>query len=283
MGPTAPQPPPDSALDDWKANAATWKANEAAIRTMTAEVTARLLATLDPLPGHRILDVAAGIGNPSLDIAARVGPTGRVVATDGVAEMLADLRRRADEVGLAQIQTAPMAAEDLTFDDDTFDGACSRFGVMFFADAVAALGHMARCVRTGGRLVVTCWGDSAHNIYFTLVNTALDEAGAPELPPQSNYEFEERGHLADIARESGWRDVHQEILSFLMTIPETTPAGLLDAQVRLSRKTRQRVEQTPVEIVNRARALVAERAVAYARGPDMALPAEAFLVRGRAP
>jgi SAM-dependent methyltransferase len=251
---------------------------------MTAEVTARLLATLDPLPGHRILDVAAGIGNPSLDVAARVGPAGRVVATDGVAEMLEDLRRRAAEVGLLQIETAPMAAESLTFDDDSFDGACSRFGVMFFADAVAALGHMARCVRTDGRLVVTCWGDSAHNLFFTLVNTALDEAGAPELP-KSNYvfEFEERGHLAALARQSGWRDIHEEILSFTMTIPDTTPAGLLDAQTHLSRKTRQRVEQASVEIVDRARAIVAQRAVVHARGPDMALPAEAFLVRGRAP
>lgn len=282
MDSTTPERPDGGALDHWKANAEAWKSNEARIRTMTAEVTARLLAALDPAPGQRILDVAAGIGNPSLDIATRVGAAGRVVATDGVLAMLDDLHRRARERGAAHVEVVLSPAESLPFDDDSFDGACSRFGVMFFTDPAAGLKHMARCVRAYGRLVVTCWGDPARTPYFTLVNGALDDVGAPEVPKASCvFEFGQRGHLAALAGQSGWRHVHEEVVSFAMTLPQTTPAGLLDAQARLSRSIRLRAEQTPTATLDRARALVAERAAVHARGPDIVLPAEAYVVAGR--
>ena len=109
-------------------------------------------------PGARVLDVASGLGEPAVAAAQRAGPSGRVLATDLSAEMLGYGRKRAERMGLANIEFRKMDAQALEVPEAAFDAVLCRWGVMFLPDLDAALAGFRRCLKPGGRLVATVWG-----------------------------------------------------------------------------------------------------------------------------
>ena len=66
-------------------------------------------------PGMRVLDLACGTGDPALEIARRVGPNGRVTATDLSPQMLDECRKNASAAGIANMDFAVADAENLQF------------------------------------------------------------------------------------------------------------------------------------------------------------------------
>jgi ubiquinone/menaquinone biosynthesis C-methylase UbiE len=100
-----------------------------------------------------VLDVAAGNGNASL-AAARRGCD--VIASDYVEELLERAQRRADADGLA-IATRQADAEDLPFEDETFDAVLSTFGVMFTPNPERAAAELVRVCRPHGRIGLANW------------------------------------------------------------------------------------------------------------------------------
>src|SRR5690606_2241998 len=89
--------------------------------------------------GARVLDLASGAGEPAIPIARAVGPSGEVVATDLVPEMLKGARRRAAEEGLANIRFEQADMEALPFADESFDAVTCRIGLMYAPDPLRAL------------------------------------------------------------------------------------------------------------------------------------------------
>jgi ubiquinone/menaquinone biosynthesis C-methylase UbiE len=108
------------------------------------------LASLPPSP--HIVDVATGPGTLAL-LAAREGAT--VSAIDFSPAMVANLRRRADELGLAIADVRVGDGQDLPFDDNAFDGAFSMVGLIFFPDRAAGFRELHRVLRPGRRAVVS--------------------------------------------------------------------------------------------------------------------------------
>jgi SAM-dependent methyltransferase len=100
-------------------------------------------------PGQRVLDVACGTGVLACTAAARVGRRGRVTGLDASAEMLVVARRKSHA-----IEWLDGRAENLPFDDESFDAVVSQFGMMFFDDRALALREMHRVLRSNGRLAV---------------------------------------------------------------------------------------------------------------------------------
>jgi demethylmenaquinone methyltransferase / 2-methoxy-6-polyprenyl-1,4-benzoquinol methylase len=100
-------------------------------------------------PGDSVLDVATGTGDLALELAGRVGPSGRVVGSDFSEEMLALARRKAP-----QLRFEWGNALDLPYPDEAFDAATVGFGARNFSDLDAGLREMTRVVRRGGRVVV---------------------------------------------------------------------------------------------------------------------------------
>src|SRR5688572_7233707 len=91
-------------LREWRETAKYWTKHSDTIRTMFAPLTEALIEAASITQGHAVLDVAGGAGEPSLTIAERVGPTGSVTCTDGVAEMVEAARVEATSRGLTNIQ-----------------------------------------------------------------------------------------------------------------------------------------------------------------------------------
>jgi demethylmenaquinone methyltransferase/2-methoxy-6-polyprenyl-1,4-benzoquinol methylase len=106
-------------------------------------------------PGQRVLDIAAGTGDLSRQLSARVGADGTVIAADINAAMLGLGRDRLLDRGLAgNIAYVQADAERLPFADNSFDLVMIGFGLRNVTDKAAALASMHRVLRPGGRLLV---------------------------------------------------------------------------------------------------------------------------------
>ncbi|MCA9751780.1 MAG: methyltransferase domain-containing protein [Gemmatimonadetes bacterium] len=127
----------------------------------------RVVAAASLAPGHHVLDVACGTGVLARAAAAHVGEGGRVTALDPIPGMLAVAERVAPHV-----EWRRGVAEDLPFENDSFDACVSQFGLMFFTDRVGALREMKRVVRPGGRVAVAVW-DSLENTPLYAEEVAL--------------------------------------------------------------------------------------------------------------
>jgi SAM-dependent methyltransferase len=133
---------------------ATWASgNYAVIGTTLQIVGESLCEAVDVSARWRVLDVAAGNGNASL-AAARRGCA--VTATDYVPELLDGARRRADAEGLV-MDTRVADAENLPFENGSFDAVLSTFGVMFVPDPQRAAAELLRVCRPGGRIGLANW------------------------------------------------------------------------------------------------------------------------------
>jgi demethylmenaquinone methyltransferase/2-methoxy-6-polyprenyl-1,4-benzoquinol methylase len=106
-------------------------------------------------PGQSALDVAAGSGDLSVGLARRVGRSGRVVATDINAKMLAEGRDRVLDAGHAgNVDYVLADAESLPFADSSFHCVTIGFGLRNVTDKDKALSSLYRVLKPGGRLLV---------------------------------------------------------------------------------------------------------------------------------
>jgi ubiquinone/menaquinone biosynthesis C-methylase UbiE len=118
-------------------------------------------ATVDRLelrPGAVALDACAGSGASALPAAARVGPSGRVVAVDLADNLLALARAKADRHGVGNLETRHGDIEALDYPPGAFDAVIIVFGVFFLPDMAAGTAALWRLVAPGGQLAVTTWG-----------------------------------------------------------------------------------------------------------------------------
>ena len=105
--------------------------------------------------GNVVLDVASGTGDLALKIAQRVGPTGKVVASDINEKMLACAKERFDKAGLfSGIEFVVANAESLPFSDHSFDCITLGFGLRNMTNKDTALAELYRVLKPGGRLLV---------------------------------------------------------------------------------------------------------------------------------
>jgi SAM-dependent methyltransferase len=121
-----------------------------------APFTAEAVAATDP---EAVLETAAGTGIVTRLLADRL-PSSQIVATD-LSQPMIDYG--ATVAPQPNIRWQQADAQDLPFDDDTFDVAACQFGAMFFPDRVRAYREAHRVLRPGGRYVLGIWDDLAHN------------------------------------------------------------------------------------------------------------------------
>ncbi len=145
-----------------------WVLHDADLDAISANVSGLLLAACAPAPGERALDVGCGAGASTFALAAAVGASGAVLGVDISAPLLRRAEERRAALGAGNVAFALADAQDHRFEPGAFDLAASRFGVMFFADPVAAFRNIAAGLRPGGRIAFAAWAGPEANPWFTL-------------------------------------------------------------------------------------------------------------------
>ena len=232
----------------------------------------RAIAALSPRAGEAVLDVGCGAGQSVLQLADRVGPAGRVTGVD-IAPMMLDVAR-SRAAGLAQVDFIEADAQTLALADCSFDCVFSRFGVMAFADAVAAFSNFRRLLKPSGRLAFVCWRALDEN---ELDHLPLRAAGLEARLDPTPFSFAESGAIRSTLATAGFRAVAIEAYD------EMVSSGNLDAMIAVLLSVGALGKIIRENPQMRAEAEPRVRAALAARGnsPTVALNAATWIVTAR--
>lgn len=149
-------------------------------------VNDRLIELAEIDAGHTVVDVATGIGDPALSAARRVGPTGRVIATDQSSAMLAVAASRARDAGLTNIEFRQLDANAFDLPAGTIDAVVCRWGLMFLSDLTDALGRMRRSLKSERCLAAATWSEPNK---VPIISVRRGVIRAFDIPPGPNDPF----------------------------------------------------------------------------------------------
>ena len=196
----------------WNDRAAvTWTAMQDRLDAMFVPLTAVALEAAAPASGESVIDVGCGCGATVLELARLVGPSGRVLGVDVSAPMAARARERIEAAGFGNAQVRVSDAAAHAFPPGAADLLFSRFGVMFFADPVAAFANLHGAIRPGGRLLFACWRPMAENSWFAVPAVAAAGLLPPSPPPNPDepgpFAFANPDRVTRILTAAGWTDI----------------------------------------------------------------------------
>jgi SAM-dependent methyltransferase len=202
-----------------------WVAKQAMFDGSMAPVLDVLLDHAGLTPGQRVLDIGCGTGASLLQAGRAVGPAGRVLGADISPTMLAMARDRVTAAGLTHVDCIEADAQTHAFAPGTFDLVISRFGVMFFADPVAAFANIRLALAPEGRIAFVCWAGMADNPWFRLPIEAAVSVLGPMPPPEPRapgpMAFAEGEYVTGILEAAGYGDVSIKTVDLHLTPPGT--------------------------------------------------------------
>jgi SAM-dependent methyltransferase len=282
-----PMPSADEIRDGqratWAGLAAGWEKWDAVIMDQLRPVGAAMIERLDIAADQQHLDIAAGTGEPGLSI-ARLSPGGRVVLTDLVAEMLAIAARRAREQGVANVEATVCSADDLPFDDATFESVSVRFGYMFFPDMAKATAEFTRVLAPGGRLCSSVWVKPEENPWTTIAMQAIatETVMAPPDPDGPNmFRCAAPGRVGSMYDAAGLRGVVEwDVDVELATQSPTQYWEMISEHVSLVVAALQRVDESARE---RIRANAIAKVGAFEKNGEVRVPGVARCIVGTKP
>lgn len=208
-------------IDYWNERAgATWAELQERLDALLLPLSTAALRAAKVRSGERVLDVGCGCGDTSIAL-SKLGA--RVLGVDVSAPMLEQARKRDGAIEYLQADAAATP-----FQGD-FDLLFSRFGVMFFADPVAAFGNLHSALKPTGRLLFVCWQPPADNPWMATAGRAI----APFLPPPEAtadarapgpFAFADTAYVEDILQQAGFSNVtltgHRERLRVAENLAE---------------------------------------------------------------
>lgn len=258
-----------------------WAEHDAQFERTIGPLTAPLLARIEPNNATRALDIGCGCGNQTLALARHLGPGAHVTGIDISAPMLAIARRRA-AAHAAPVDCLLADASTHRFEPASFGLLFSRFGVMFFADPVAAFRNLHAACAPGARLVFCCWQAPALNDWLRLpLQAALRHVPAPTATDPhapGPFAFADRERVSGILEAAGFGAVQFEGLETELCFAEGDDlAAATEAMVQAGPVS---ALVSPLDEAQRARALADIRAALapHYRDRRMMMRSAAWLV-----
>jgi SAM-dependent methyltransferase len=196
--------------DQWQTAAKAWNEWAPLLRAWLGPATEIMLDMAKVGPGHRVLDVAAGAGDQSLQTADRVGPSGHVLATDISANILDFAAENARKAGHRNIETKVLDGENLDVPAGSFDAVISRVGLIYFPDQQKALADMKRALKSGGRVAAVVYSTADNNKFFSIPVSVIRRRAKlpPPLPGQPGpFSLGGPGVLEETFKKAGFHDI----------------------------------------------------------------------------
>lgn len=190
--------------------------------TITDQAIAPILDSLGPLEGKRLLDVACGTGH----IAGAAASRGARCEGIDFATTMVDMAKSLYPGVLFREGNA----EQLPFDDNSFDTVACGFGLLHMAQPERVVREAWRVLRIGGRYVFTVWcGPAQGGDFFKLVMDAVQEHGSADvpLPPAPPvFRFADPEESKEVLTAAGFVDPKVSVLPLSWRVER--PEGILD-------------------------------------------------------
>ncbi|MBI5903211.1 MAG: class I SAM-dependent methyltransferase [Deltaproteobacteria bacterium] len=258
---------------EWDSVASGWRKWWPTIELGALHCSRTLLDMAGVKEGHRVLDIATGIGEPAVTAAGLVGPSGRVTAIDQSPEMLAVARDRAVASQLSNISFMVMNADAIDLPDG-FDAAFCRWGLMFMPDLPAVMARVRGVLAPGGRFSAAVWGQAPNvpmvSVAFGVIRRLLNPPPPPPGTP-SMFSLAEPGYIEKVFGQAGFTDVRAERLTVAMEFE--SPDGYVDFLKDVAAPVSAIVNKEPRAVQDQVWRAVAEAARGR-RGPEGAVRME---------
>jgi SAM-dependent methyltransferase len=263
----------------WELAAEGWERQAKAFAQFTAPLSQRMVEEINPQPGQVILEVGCGPAEVGLLAAELVRPGGKVVISDRSEQMVAAARRRAQQLGLDNVECKVLDAEWLDLPLASVDGLLMRFVLMFLVDPEAALRECRRVLKSGGRAAIAVWDEEGVNPWAAAVTKAVREVlPRGDGPPVRGSAFSaaDRNRLAELIEGAGFFLLGVEPVELVERSPDLET--FWQRRVDLSPSLRERVKG----ITEAQQALLLERLgeelAPYRQGDgSLAVPGRALL------
>jgi ubiquinone/menaquinone biosynthesis C-methylase UbiE len=212
----------------WDKVAAGWNRWTDTLDSWFGPATEAMLDRMGVKPGERVLDVAAGTGEQTIQVARRVGKSGHVLATDLSAGMLELAASNVARAGLTNVETLAVDAEKLEVEEGSFDAVLSRHGIIFVPNKAECLRRIALGLRAGGRVGLMGYTSPQANDFFRVpVSIIRRRAGlAPPKPGAPGLFSFSNGAIETLLDDAGFSDIDAK------AVP--APLSLHDAQELLA-------------------------------------------------
>ena len=193
----------------WNKFSGGWKKWDELTMNFLKPMGDEIIASISPSGTNKILDIAAGTGEPGLTIATML-QGGTVSITDLSEDMLAIARDNAALRGISNIETKACDVCELPFTDNSFDAISCRFGFMFFPDMQLAANEMARVLKPDGKIATSVWNIPEKNFWVTaIMGTINKNMELPPPPPGSPGMFRcaKPGLMKEIFEKTGFKNI----------------------------------------------------------------------------
>ncbi|HKG01786.1 MAG TPA: methyltransferase domain-containing protein [Conexibacter sp.] len=206
----------------WERSADGWRRRNGRFQAAAMPVSQWLVAAIEPQPGERVLELAAGVGETGFLAAELIAPGGgTLITSDGAEAMLVHARERAQQLGVTNVEFKPLELEWIDLAAASVDKAICRWGFMFALDKGAALRETRRVLRPGGRLALAAWSTPDHNPFTAIPRRTLVEAGLVDgfelAAGPTMFDLADESKLQELLEDAGFAEVVVEQLP--LTIP----------------------------------------------------------------
>jgi ubiquinone/menaquinone biosynthesis C-methylase UbiE len=180
---------------------------------------------------NRILETAAGTGVVTVEL-HRALPQTEIVATDLNPPML---EQAATRLSASNVRFQSADAQQLPFEDGSFDLVVCQFGLMFMPDKVRANAEARRVLRDGGRYLLVIWDRIEHNLATMAAGRAVAELfpiDAARFFERVPFRYHDVGQIEQDLLAAGFTDVEFETIEL-----RSKAASARDAAVALVQGT----------------------------------------------
>lgn len=195
----------------WDAAASGWDAALPVLRNWLGASTSTMLAAAGIGEGQQVLDVAAGAGDQTMQLVDRVGPSGRILATDLSPLLVERLQSSATRAGHERVEARVADAQLSLPETNVFDAAICRLGLMLMPDPARCLSSVRSALKPEGRFCALVFAGPQDNPCLRIVMTAaLRHAGLPSRDPYAPgglMSLGRPGQLDAMFETAGFRDV----------------------------------------------------------------------------
>jgi len=261
-----------------------WVTEQARIDHLFTEVTNAAFIAAAPKAGENVLDIGCGTGTSTLRLTEAVGPGGKVLGVDISEQQLTLARQRVAAAGVQNVELVLDDAATYGFAPEAFDLGFTRFGVMFFADPIAAFKNIRRAMKPSGRLLLAVFRSGPENPWATAAVTAIRHLVPP--PPPMGPEDPGQFSWSDPARDrrildgAGFRDVVLSPLDLSFRLgADAAEAGEF---ATMTGQGAHLLQGQPQETMQEARSVLADFFKQHEGPQGVHLPAALWLVSARA-